>query len=118
MVAYHHGLHRGILEEFSQIADEELVLPSTFWEETRFPIRHRLQRYEAHFVQHTVQIDKALVEIGQAPTESKRLLRKIFAALAEVEGWMIGVETIGQTAILATASSISERTREIRSLLR
>jgi hypothetical protein len=118
MVAYHHGLHRGILEEFSQIADEELVLPSTFWEETRFPIRHRLQRYEAHFVQHTVQIDKALVEIGQAPTESKRLLRKIFAALAEVEGWMIGVETIDQTAILATASSISERTREIRSLLR
>jgi hypothetical protein len=118
MVAYHHGLHRGILEEFSQIADEELELPSTFWEQTRFPIRHRLQRYEAHFVQHTVQIDKALVEIGQAPTESKRLLRKIFAALAEVEGWMIGVETIDQTAILATASSISERTREIRSLLR
>lgn len=99
MVAYHQGLHRSIIEEFSRITDQELELPSTFWEETRFPIRHRLHRYEAHFVQHTVQIDKTLVEIGQPPTESKRLLRKIFAALAEAEGWMIGSKTIDETAI-------------------
>ncbi len=117
MVGYHQGLHREIIEEFSKITDQELDLPSTFWEETRFPISHRLHRYEAHFVQHTIQIDKSLVAIGQAPTESKRLLRKVFAALAEAEGVMIGSEKIDDAAILTTASSISERVSEIRNLL-
>jgi len=117
MIAYDREFHERIIEEFSNITDQELDLPSTYWEETRFPIRHRLHRYEAHFVQHTVQIDKTLVAIEQPPTESKRLLRKIFAALAEAEGRMIGVENMDEAGILGTASSISERTREIRNLL-
>jgi hypothetical protein len=82
------------------------------------PIKHRLHRYEAHFVQHTVQIEKTLVAIGHPPTESKRLLRKIHAALAEAEGMMIGTEKMDDTAIHATASSISERTKEIEALLK
>ena len=117
MLAYHREFHPAILEEFSKITDTELELPSTFWEETRFPIRHRLHRYEAHFAQHTVQIDKTLAAIGQAPSESKRLVRKIQAALAEAEGLLIGVEKTDDTAILATASSISERTKEVSDLL-
>lgn len=117
MVTYHRGLHATLVEEFSTITDPELDLPSTFWEETRFPIQHRLHRYEAHFTQHTIQIDKTLVAIGQSPSESKRLLRKIFAALAEVEGTMIGAEEIDDAAILATASSISDRVKEIQNLL-
>ncbi|MGE5374773.1 MAG: hypothetical protein ACM3XO_06920 [Bacteroidota bacterium] len=114
MLAFHIGLHNRIIEEFQTISDAELELPATFWEETRFPIRHRLHRYEAHFVQHTVQIDKTLVAIGQEPRESKRLLRRIFAALAEAEGWMIGMEKTDDAAIPATASSISNRAKEIR----
>ena len=117
MVAYHRGMHARLLDEFRSIIDAELDLPSTFWEETRFPIRHRLHRYEAHFTQHTIQIDKTLVAIGQGPTESKRLLRKIYAALAEVEGFLIGAEKIDDAAILTTASSISERVNEIRKLI-
>jgi hypothetical protein len=118
MLAYHRDFHPRIIEEFSTITDAELDLPSTFWEETRFPIRHRLHRYEAHYAQHTIQMDKTLVAIGQAPTESKRLLRKVYAALAEAEGLMIGAEKIDDTAIRATASSIQERTREISNLLK
>ena len=117
MLAYHREFHPAIIEEFSKITDTELELPSTFWEETRFPIRHRLHRYETHFAQHTVQIDKTLAAIGQAPSESKRLVRKIQAALAEAEGLLIGVEKTDDTAILATASSISERTKEVSDLL-
>jgi hypothetical protein len=117
MLAYHRELHPAIIEEFSNISDQELELPSTFWEETRFPIKHRLHRYEAHFAQHTIQIDKTLVAIGQAPTEAKRLLRKIHAAVAEAEGMMIGAEKMDNTAILKTALSISERTKEIEGLL-
>jgi hypothetical protein len=118
MIAYDRALHQQIIEDFSTITDQELDLPSTFWEETRFPIRHRLHRYEAHFVQHTVQIDKALAAIGQAPTESKRVLRKVYAALAEAEGWMIGTKNMDEAAILATVLSISERTKEIERLLK
>jgi DinB superfamily len=117
MIAYHRGLHAAIVEEFSTIADHELELPATMWEGTRFPIRHRLHRYEAHFTQHTIQIDKTLVAIGQIPSEASRLLRKIFAALAEVEGTMIGAEKIDNAAIRATASSISERVKEIQKLI-
>jgi hypothetical protein len=117
MLSYHREFHPRILEEFSTITDEELDLPSTFWEETRFPIRHRLHRYEAHYVQHTVQMDKTLVAIGQAPNESKRLIRKLYAALAEAEGMMIGAEKMDDAAIHATASSIRERTEEIARLL-
>jgi len=118
MLAYHKGFHQRILEEFRDITDSELDLPATFWEETRFPIQHRLHRYEAHFVQHTIQIDKTLVAIGKAPTESQRLIRKIYAALAEAEGQMLGAQKIDETVILATASSIMERTREIEHILK
>jgi hypothetical protein len=116
MMAYHQGLHQTIVDEFSTITDRELDLPSTFWEETRFPIRHRLHRYEAHFVQHTVQIDKTIDAIGQGPNEAKRLLRKVYAALAEAEGMMIGGQTIDDAAIRATASSIEERINELHVL--
>lgn len=118
MLTYHHKFHFEIISEFSNITDSELDLPSTFWEETRFPIHHRLHRYEAHFVQHTIQIDKTLVAIGKAPTEAQRLIRKIYAALAEAEGTMIGVEKVDDTAILAAASSIMGRTKEIEGVLK
>jgi len=118
MVSYHRDFHQQIVQEFSNITNQELDLPSTFWEETRFPIQHRLHRYEAHFTQHTIQIDKTLIAIGKAPSEAQRLVRKIYAALAEAEGIMIGAEKIDDTVILATASSIRERTKEIEKILK
>jgi hypothetical protein len=117
MRAYHREFHPTIIEEFSKITDKELNLPSTFWEETRFPIRHRLHRYEAHFAQHAIQIDKTLAAIGRAPGESKQLMRKIYAALAEAEGLMIGAEKMDDAVARMAASSISERTKAISDLL-
>jgi len=118
MLAYHHDLHKRIIDEFAGIQDNELDLPSTFWEDTHFPIRHRLHRYEAHIVQHIVQIDKTLVANGQAPNESKRLIRQLYAALAEAEGMLIGTEKMDEGVIHETTSSISERTKEIEGILR
>ena len=117
MLDYHRDLHAGIVEEFRSISDAELELPSTFWEETRFPIQHRLHRFEAHFTQHTIQIDKTLVSVGQPPSESKRLLRKIFSALAEVDSAQIGHKITDDAALIAAASSIADRVKEIRGLL-
>jgi hypothetical protein len=116
MLAFHREFHPKIIEEFSSITDAELELPSTFWEETRFPIRHRLHRYEAHFVQHTVQIDKTLVAIGQVPSETKRLIRYLFAALAEVNANLIG-ENNSQEGCLQLAQIINSRVKEIKSIL-
>lgn len=118
LIAYHRGLHETIVQEFAGIPEAELQLPSTFWEETPFPIQHRLQRYEAHFMQHTVQIDKTLVALGLAPTESQRLARRLYAALAEVESQFIGADERAPALLLATAASIAERTREIEDILR
>lgn len=118
MLAYHRDFHPEIINEFSNITDDELDLPSTFWEETRFPIQHRLHRYEAHYTQHTIQIDKTLEAIGRAPTESKRLIRKLYAALAEAEGMMIGAEKMESALVLATADSIVDRTKIISALLK
>ena len=116
-LACHRDLHKRIVDEFCKIQDNELDFPSTMWEEARFPIRHRLHRYEAHIVQHTIQIDKTLVAIVQTPSETNCLIRKIYAALAEAEGSMIGIEKMDDAVILETASSITERTREIESIL-
>jgi len=118
MLIYHREFHPTVIEEFSRITDDELDLPSTFWEETRFPIQHRLHRYEAHYTQHTIQIDKTLEAIGQSPTESRRLIRKLYAALAEAEGMMIGVEKKESALMLATADSIVDRTKLISALLK
>jgi hypothetical protein len=116
LLAYHRGLHPKIVQEFSNITDSELELPSAFWEDTRFPIRHRLHRYEAHLIQHTVQIDKTLVAINQSPSETKRLIRYIFAALGEVNANLIGEER-GQKECLQLAKEINSRTMEVRKIL-
>jgi len=116
MLTFHHEFHPKIVQEFSMIKDSELELPSTFWEETRFPIRHRLHRYEAHFVQHTVQIDKTLAAIGQPPSETKRLIRYLFAALAEMGENLIGEDNL-QEECSQLAKTINARTLEIREIL-
>ena len=116
MLTFHHEFHPMIVQEFSMIKDNELEFPSTFYEETRFPIRHRLHRYEAHFIQHTIQIDKALVAIERAPSETKRLIRYLLAALAEVEANLIG-EDILQEECAQLAKTINARTMEIREIL-
>ncbi len=116
ILAFHRELHPRLVNEFASITTAELELPSTFWEQTRFPIRHRLHRFEAHLIQHTVQIDQTLATIGCAPSECQRLNRKIYAALAEAESALIGVaETSTDSAALAQV--ITERTAEIKQIL-
>jgi hypothetical protein len=116
LLAFHRDFHHKIVTEFSSITDAELELPSTFWEETRFPIRHRLHRFQTHMVQHTVQIDKTLVAINWPPTETKRLIRYLFSALAEVSIHLIG-ENDPPAGCHALADSIESRTQEIQQAL-
>ncbi len=52
--------------------------------------------FESHLRQHTIQADKALVALGLASGEVRRLVRLVYAGLAEVLGLLIGAgETRG-----------------------
>jgi len=115
--AYHAALHQRVLSEFSGIGDEELALPSRYWEGTDMSLRFRLHRFDSHLRQHIVQVDKTLERIGQSPNEARRLLRLIYAALAEAEGATIGAWEAGAALRREVAGAISGRASEIAGIL-
>jgi uncharacterized protein YfiM (DUF2279 family) len=113
MQAYHEELHERILCEFASITESELAIPSMYWEGYPLGLRFRLHRFDSHLRQHTVQIDKTLVHVGCASNEAKRILRLIYAALAEAEGPTIGALAVGEALREQTAAAIAARADEI-----
>jgi hypothetical protein len=106
--SFHSEIHARILAELSDISDAETELPATFWESTVFPIRFRLQRFDAHVRQHTIQIEKTLVGIGRPPTEGSRIARLLYSGLAELEGCLIGAPETAIAARAEAATAINE----------
>ena len=80
-------------------------------------LRFRLHRFESHLRQHTIQIDKALVALGLASGEARRLVRMVYAGLAEVQGLLIGAEDTGAQACADLAAEINRRTDKIEGIL-
>ena len=118
IVDFHEMIHARILGELADISEDELALPSVYWESGPLSVRFRLHRFESHMRQHTVQIDKTLAALGYGPTEARRLLRMIYGALAEVEGVLIGAEDIGVDHLRGTAGVIAGYTNEVAAVLR
>lgn len=114
---YHSALHTRILSEFGDISDEELKLPSTFWETKILSVRFRLHRFESHMRQHTIQIDKIMAALGHPKNEAKRLLRMVYRGLASAEAVSIGTEIVGQGLLLRTADSLAARNLEIEKII-
>jgi hypothetical protein len=117
ILAYYRGLHERVLEAFAGVSDAELDEPVVFWESQPMPVRFRLHRFESHLRQHTIQMDKALVALGLASGEARRLVRLVFAGLAEVQGLLIGAGQIGVLACADLAAEIDRRTDEIEEIL-
>jgi len=117
MLAFHSRFHARILRELGGIQEAELDLPSMYWEGYPLGVRFRLHRFDAHMRQHTVQIDKTLAMLGQGPTEARRLLRLIYAALAEVEGTLPGADDAFDELPLETSAAIARLTAEIAPLV-
>ncbi len=117
LLAYYQTVHDRTLHEFGGIGDDELAAPSVYWEGYELPLRFRLHRFDSHLRQHTVQADKTLVGIGRSPTEALRLLRLIYAALAQAEGAIIGAWDLAGGAWDETAQVIDARTDEIAAVL-
>ena len=115
--SYYGTFHERVLLELADIRDEELEAPSMYWEGYALSLRFRLGRFDSHLRQHTVQVDKTLVAIGRAPNEARRLLRLIYAALAEAEGATIGAWDVGVERRRQTAEMVAARTEEIAGIL-
>lgn len=113
LVAFHKEFHTKILYEFAGISNDELTLPATFWEETRFHIGYRLHRFEAHSRQHTIQIDKTLDLIGCGPTEAKRIVRMLYSALADLNGNLIASSEKKNQESVELARTIDSRTKDL-----
>ena len=117
LMAYYKSLHRRILAELAGTAAGELEAASLYWESKPMPVRFRLHRFESHVRQHTVQAEKTLDLLGRRPNEARYLLRQIYAALAEVEGWRIGAPAAGAAEREALAAEIGKRIQEVVSVL-
>ena len=88
-----------------------------FWESTPMPLEFRLHRFDAHLRQHTIQIEKTLKAIGLPFTEAKRLLRLIYAALADVENQAIGLEDFGGLEQAKVVTLINDYSNEVNEIL-
>ena len=115
--AYYDGLHEHLLRELAGVADEELRATSLWWEGSPVEVHFRLHRYDAHLRQHTIQIEKALEQLGRGPNEARRLLRLIYAALTEAEGAAIGAWEVGAAERETLAQAIAARADEIAGVL-
>jgi uncharacterized damage-inducible protein DinB len=106
-------IHRRVLRELADLRDADLEVPAYFWDGVK-PIRFRLHRFEAHYVQHTIQVDKTREALGRAPTEAQRLVRVLYRDLAAVE---MTPPAVGQAERDAVATVIRDRAGEIASLV-
>lgn len=66
------------------VAPAAMTRPS-LWVNWQIDVRFRLHRFAAHLVEHTVQCEKILAALGWGQTEGRRIVRRVTAALAELE---------------------------------
>jgi hypothetical protein len=118
LLSYYDELHWRVMTELADISEAELLTPVVFWENTPMPLEFRLHRFDAHLRQHTIQIEKTLEATGIPFTEAKRLLRLIYAALADVEGQTIGLEDFGAVEGAEVVTLINDYSSEIKEILR
>ncbi|MBC8509383.1 MAG: DinB family protein [Chloroflexi bacterium] len=117
IIALYDSLHRRVLREITDIRGLELGAPSLWWEGIPLPVEYRLHRLDSHLCQHTIQVEKTLEALTAPPSEAQRLLRLIYAALAEVEGVIIGDWLLGQREQQELAATIQQRVEEINGAL-
>lgn len=80
-------------------------------------VEFRLHRLDSHLRQRTVQIDLLLETLGRPPGEAKCLLRLVYAALAEVEGVIIGDWLLGKREQQELAAEIRLRAEEVAEIV-
>jgi len=116
ITVFYDSLHKRVLRELTDIKGFELEAESLWWEGTPFTVEFRLHRLDAHLRQHTVQIEKTLDALEGSPSEARRLLRLIYAALADVDSMIVGDWGLGKTERRELAGKISVRADEVSAI--
>jgi hypothetical protein len=117
ILEYGSNMHDRILTEIGTLKDDELRIQTLCWERIPVPVEFRLHRFESHYRQHTIQVEKTLVALHVETGEVKQLLRLIYAALADTEGLAIGAWDIGNDLWVDVNQQIIQRTKEINALV-
>ncbi len=68
-----------------ELPPEALTRPTT-WAHYAVDVRFRLHRFAAHLVEHTIQCEKTLAALGWREGEGRRIVRRIWALVGELEG--------------------------------
>jgi hypothetical protein len=118
ILAYYDSFHKRVLRELADIRAYELETLSLWWEGIPMPVQFRLHRLDSHLRQHTVQAEKTLEALGYPYTEAQRLLRLIYAALADVDGVIIGAWALGRDQRQELAVEITNRAEQIKGIVK
>ncbi len=106
-----------VLDAFSDVTNAELDARIWYWENEPMSLRFRLHRFDSHLRQHTIQVQKTLVALQSEKTEVHRLLGLMYAALAELQGNLIGAGDLGAADLAELAQDIEQRADEIVNIL-
>jgi hypothetical protein len=117
LMDFYQGQKQRIIDAFSDVNDRELDARIWFWENEPMSLRFRLHRFDSHLRQHTIQVQKTLISLRSEKTEAHRLLGLIYAALAELEGTLIGAADLGTAELAGLATAIKQRADEIVNIL-
>ena len=117
LLEYYQRQKQRIIDTFSDVTDQELDARIWFWENEPMSLRFRLHRFDSHLRQHTIQVQKTLVSLHSEKSEVHRLLGLIYAALAELEGNLIGAGNFGAADLAGLAKIIEQRADEIVNIL-
>jgi uncharacterized damage-inducible protein DinB len=117
LMEYYRRQEQRVLQAFSDVTGAELDARIWYWENEPMTLRFRLHRFDSHLRQHTIQVQKTLVALESEKTEAHRLLGLIYAALAELEGELIGAGNLGAADVAGLAKVIEQRADEIVDIL-
>lgn len=73
----------------------------TIWVHYDIDVRFRLHRFAAHVVEHTIQCEKTLDALGWRQTEGRRIVRRIWSHVGELEGLGAVEEVSALNALVA-----------------
>ena len=118
VMAIYDTLHKRVLRELADIRAFELEAPSLWWEGIPLSVEFRLHRLDSHLRQHTLQIEKILLALTEPPSEAYQLLKLVYAALADVEGVIVGDWLLGQREQQELAATIQQRAEAITVILK
>ncbi len=98
----------GSTERLAGLPPERLAF-GTRWAGFAVDIGFRLGRWSSHFREHTIQVEKTMVMIGQTPTEVDRLIRLILGAWGRAEAVVYGFADAGEAVDTLAAAAAGAR---------